>query len=108
MLVKRSHMGISYGHKPTKTLAAGVLLLSGLSLGGCVTSTPMDALAEVPGPPKPSTYMPVQDMPPRPEKPAMTPNEQSKLKKDLSAARDRQAPKGKAKADATRAEPVKP
>jgi hypothetical protein len=89
-------------------LAAAVLLLSILSLGGCVTSTPMDARAEVPGPPKPTAYLPVEDVPPRPEKPAMTADEQSKLKKELAAARDRQVPKNKAKGAATRAEPVKP
>jgi hypothetical protein len=38
----------------------------------------------------------------------MTADEQSKLKKDLTAARDRQAPKDKAKGDAAHAEPVKP
>jgi hypothetical protein len=38
----------------------------------------------------------------------MTADEQSKLKKDLTAARDRQASKGKAKGDAAHAEPVKP
>jgi hypothetical protein len=90
-----------------KTLAAAAVL-SILSLGGCVTSTPMDARAEVPAPPKPTTYLPVENVPPRPEKPAMTADEQSKLKKDLIAARDRQPPKGKAKGDGARAEPVKP
>ena len=77
-------------------LAAAVMLLSIHSLGGCVTSTSMDARAEVPGPPKPTGYLPVQDVPPRPEKPAMTADEQLKLKKELSATRDRQAPKGNA------------
>jgi len=85
---------------------AAVVLLSILSLGGCVTSTPMDARAEVP--PKSTAYLPVEDVPPRPEKPAMTADEQSKLKKDLTAARDRQAPKNKAKGDAAHAESVKP
>jgi hypothetical protein len=90
------------------TALAAAVLLSILSLGGCVTSTPMDARAEVPGPPNPTAYLPVEDVPQRPEKPAMTADEQSKLRKDLTAARDRQASKGKAKGDATRAEPVKP
>lgn len=101
-------MGIAYVDKPINALAAGALLLLSLSLGGCGTSTPMDARAEVPGPPKPPAYLPVEDVPPRPEKPAMTADEQSKLKKDLTAARDRQASKGKAKGDAAHAEPVKP
>jgi hypothetical protein len=90
------------------TALAAAVLLSILSLGGCVTSTPMDARAEVPGPPKPTAYLPVEDVPLPPEKPAMTADEQSKLKKDLTAARDRQAPKGKAKGDAARALPMKP
>ena len=90
------------------TALAAAVLLSILSLGGCVSSTPMDARAEVPGPPKSTGYPAVEDVPPRPEKPAMTADEQSKLKKDLTAARDRQAPKGKAKRDASHAEPVKP
>jgi hypothetical protein len=86
---------------------AAAALLSILSLGGCMTSTSMDARAEVPAP-KPTAYLPVEDVPPRSEKPAMTADEQSKLKKDLIATRDRQAPKGKAKGDAAHAEPVKP
>jgi hypothetical protein len=45
-------------------------------------------------------------VPPRPEKPAMTADEQLKLKKELSAARDHQAPKGKSGAGA--GQPVKP
>jgi hypothetical protein len=47
-------------------------------------------------------------MPPRDEKPAMTADERLKLQKELIAARDRQAPKGKAKGDAAHAEPVEP
>jgi hypothetical protein len=38
----------------------------------------------------------------------MTADEQLKLQKELTAARDRQAAKGKAKDDAKRTEPVKP
>ena len=90
------------------TALAAAVLLSILSLGGCVTSTPMDARAEVPAPPKPTGYLAVEDVAPRADKPAMTADEQSKLKKDLTAARDRQASKGKAKGDAAHAEPVKP
>jgi outer membrane murein-binding lipoprotein Lpp len=92
----------------TFTALAAAVLLSILSLGGCVTSAPMDARAEVPGPPKTAGYLAVEDVPPRPEKPAMTTDEQLKLKKELTTAHDRQAAKGKAKGDAARAEPVKP
>ena len=59
-------------------------------------------------PPKTSAYLPVEDLPSPREKPAMTPDERSKLQKELIAARDRQAPKGKAKGDAAHAEPVEP
>jgi len=90
------------------TALAAAVLLSILSLGGCVTSTPMDARAEVPAPPKSTGYPAVEDVAPKPDKPAMTADEQSKLKKDLTTARDRQAPKSKAKDGATHAEPMKP
>ena len=54
----------------------------------------MDARAEAPAPPKTSVYLPVEDLPPKPEKPAMTADELSKLKKELTVARDHQAPNG--------------
>jgi hypothetical protein len=67
----------------------------------------MDARAEAPAPP--SVYLPVEDLPPKREKPAMTVDERSKLEKELIAARDRQAPDGKAKGSAARRpQPVKP
>jgi hypothetical protein len=94
-------------------LVAGALLLSSLSLGGCTTSTAgsslMDARAEAPAPPKASVYLPVEDLPPQREKPAMTIDERSKLEKELIAARDRQTPDGKAKGSAARRpQPIKP
>ena len=81
-------------------LAASAILLSVVSLGT------LGARAGEPGHPKTTGYPAVEDVPPRPEKPAMTVDEQSKLKKDLTAARDRQVPSGKAKA--ARAKPAKP
>jgi hypothetical protein len=79
--------------------AVGTLLLSSLALSGCVTSTEgsslMDARAEGPAAPKTSAYPPVEDAPPKRAVPAMTADEQSKLKKDLTAARDRQKSIGK-------------
>jgi hypothetical protein len=60
---------------------AAAVLLSILSLGGCVTSTPMDARAEVPAPPKSTGYPAVEDVPPRPDKPAMTADEQVEAEK---------------------------
>src|ERR1700692_1821290 len=92
-------------------LATAARLLSGLALGGCATSTGgsslMDARAEAPAPPKTSVYLPVEDLPPKREKPAITPDERLKLQKELIAARDRQAPDGKARGGAARAQPMK-
>jgi hypothetical protein len=62
----------------------------------------MDARAEVTNHPKTTGYPAVEDVPPRPDKPAMTADEQSKLKKALIATREGQA-KEKAKQDALRA-----
>jgi hypothetical protein len=69
--------------------APAVVLLSVL-LFSAFTLT--DAAAGEPQ--KTTGYPAVEDVPPRPGKPAMTADEQSKLKKELSAARDRQ-PKAK-------------
>jgi hypothetical protein len=112
MLVNDYPMGIEYVSYERKitALAAGSLLLLSLSLGGCATSTagssPMDARAEAPVPPKTNVYLPVEDLPPPREKAAMTPDERLKLQKELIAARDRQA--AAAKAQGAAAEPVKP
>jgi hypothetical protein len=81
-------------------LAASAILLSVVSFGS------LGALAEEAARPKTTGYPAVEDVPPRPEKPAMTADEQLKLKKALSAARDQQAPKGKSGAGA--GQPVKP
>jgi hypothetical protein len=83
-------------------LAASAILLSVVSLG------PLGARAEEPGRPKTMGYPAVEDVPPKREKPAMTPDERLKLQKELIAARDRQAPAGKARGAAARAEPMKP
>jgi hypothetical protein len=82
--------------RKTRAVAAGVLLLSALALGGCATSiadmplvgTPADAPAR---PKEAGTYLPVHDLPPDREEAAMAPSEQAKVLKELSAARDRQA-----------------
>src|ERR1035437_5160304 len=96
----------------TTSLATTALLLSGLALSGCATSTAgsslMDARAEAPAPPKTSVYLPVEDLPPKREKPAITPDERLKLQKELIPARARQAPAGKARGGAARAEPMTP
>lgn len=104
-------MGIAYVYKQITALAAGAQLLLSFSLGGCATSTAgsslMDARAEAPVPPKSSVYLPLDDLPPQREKPAMTSDERLKLQKELIAARDRQVAAGKAQGAAL-AEPVKP
>lgn len=74
---------------------------------------PLASQAEETARPKTTGYPAVGDVPPRPDKPAMTADEQSKLKKELSTARDRQEgyqvpkqiPKGKANAGTTPAKP---
>jgi hypothetical protein len=67
----------------------------------------MDARAEAAAPQKPGAYLPVEETPPDRAQPALTADEQLKLKKELIAAREAQA-KAKAKEDAARAEPAKP
>jgi|ERR1700733_10008858 hypothetical protein len=104
-------MGIAYVDKRRRALAAGALLLLSLSLGGCATSTGsslMDARAEASVPPTTGAYLPVEDLPPQRENPAMTPDERLKLKKELIAARDRQMKAVKVQEGAALAEPVKP
>jgi hypothetical protein len=58
--------------------------------GGCAAH----AQTETPAPKKPGGYLPVEDVPKR-EPPAMSVEDRAKLVKDLSAARDRQAPHAK-------------
>ena len=91
--------------------AVSAMLLSVIAL------LPLSSRAEETARPKTTGYPAVGDLPPRPDKPAMTADEQSKLKKALSAARDRQengretrqvpkqTPKGKASAGMTPAKP---
>jgi hypothetical protein len=104
-------MAVAYVNVRVSVQVAGALLLLSLSLGGCASSggfsSLMDARAEVTDHPKTITYPAVEDVPPRPDKPVMTADEQSKLKKALIATREGQA-KEKAKQDALRAEPAKP
>lgn len=105
-------MGVAYANEQIKVPAAGALLLLILSLGGCATSTVgsslLDARAEASAPPKTEVYLPVEDLPPQREQPAMTVDERLKLKKELIAARDRQAAAVKARGSDPQAEPSKP
>ena len=105
-------MRIAYVDERITVPAAGALLLLIFSLGGCATSSAgsslMDARAEASEPSKTETYLPVEDLPPRREQPAMTADERLKLKKELIAARDRQAAAVKARGGDVQAEPSKP
>ena len=81
----------------TSSFAAAALLLSSLWLGMCA-----DARAEATTAPKQRPPR-VEEVPAGRDKPAMTADEQAKLKKDLIDARDRQS--SKAKQLATRPSP---
>lgn len=96
-------MSIAYIEEK-RSLSAAVcllLLLLSLSLGGCVTTNPgssvMDARAEAPDPATANAYLPVEELPSNRETPAMTTDEQAKLRKELINARARQAAIAKAK-----------
>jgi hypothetical protein len=103
MRVEQARMGIAYVNGQIRAVAAGALLLSSLSLGGCATSTAssslMDARAETPAPRKTSGYPSLDVLQPRGRE-VMTADEQLKLMKELTAARDRQAAAVKAKGGA--------
>lgn len=107
--MKQACVDVGYVHE---RIALASLLLLDLALGGCTTSTAgsslLDARAEAPGPPKAPAYLPVGDLPPAREKPAMTVDERAKVLKELIAARDRQASRVKAREGETRSKPVTP
>jgi hypothetical protein len=107
MLVEQPSMGIAYvlNERKISAFTAATLLLSSLSLGGCATSV-MDARAEAPAPTKRSAYLPVEDLPAKRGNPVMTPDERSKLQKELIAARDRQPSKRGASPESP--QPLKP
>jgi hypothetical protein len=77
-------------------LVAAALLLSSLSLVG-------DAITEA----RAESASPNAELPPKADKPAMTVDEQSKLKKELNNARDRQTSQVKAGEGAPRPKPKK-
>jgi hypothetical protein len=98
--------------RPRPAALLPVLFLLGLSLGGCVTTDPgssvMDARAEAPAPATAHVYPPVEVAPAGPDTPAMTTDQQAKLKKELLDARSRQAQHAKAKKDASQPGSTKP
>jgi hypothetical protein len=100
MRVEQTRMGIAYVNGQRRALAAGALLSLTLSLGGCATSTAgssqMDARAEAlaPSPLKKGAYPRLEDQPQSRENVSA---DELKLKKELTAARDRQAAAVKAR-----------
>jgi hypothetical protein len=109
MLTEHAYVGIAYVNGQVTALTVGAVLLSSLSLGGCASSSSslMDARAEAPL--LQQKYLPVEDIPPKREKPAMTADEQAKVKNELTAARDRQAASAaKPQGNAAPAKPIKP
>jgi hypothetical protein len=107
-------MSIAYIRKLRSLSAAlrPVLLLMSLSLVGCVTTNPgssvMDARAEAPEPATAHAYMSVEDLPPNRATPAMTADDQAKLRKELINARARQAALAKAKNGSPQSGTAKP
>jgi hypothetical protein len=98
-------MGIAHERK-ISVLVAAMLLGSNLSVGECTPASAgsplMDARAQS-TPPKKSIF----DPPPQRDEPTMTPDQRLKLQKDLTNARDRHAPDGKARARPAKA-PTRP
>jgi hypothetical protein len=84
--------GSETGKSAMKAAAAVILIAGCMAIG----------VRAQPAPSSGTAYPAVEDVPPRPEKPAMTTDELTKLKQDLSATRDRQ------RESATTAQPPKP
>jgi hypothetical protein len=103
-------MGFAHSNGQVTVLAASAVLVLTVSLGGCASSTAgsslMDARDEASAPPKPGGYPSVEALPPNRE--SMPADEQSKLKKELLAAHDRQAASPKAQGGSAHAKPTKP
>jgi hypothetical protein len=90
------------GRKTPPLAAVSLLVLLCVSIAGCVTDSAAslrDARAEAPRPSSKPAYLPLDDMPSNRKAPALTTDEQSKLKQDLAAARDRQATAARARND---------
>ncbi len=70
-------------------------MLSALALGGCSSSIAelpiIGTSADAPRPKEAGGYLPVEDIPPDRDQAAIPLKEQTQIKKELLAARDRQA-----------------
>jgi hypothetical protein len=96
-------------HRRCAGSASAAVQLFTLLLVACLISLPLNARAQEPGSKKTTGFPSVEDVPPSRENPAMTIDEQAKLKKELGAVRDRQTSKAKSPGTgAARAEPAKP
>jgi len=84
-----------------RVLATGALFASAIAVGGCSTTIadlPGGVPADAPARPKEvGAYLPVHDLPPDRDEPAIKPSEQQKIQAELIAARDRQAAAAAAK-----------
>ncbi|WP_284416232.1 MULTISPECIES: hypothetical protein [unclassified Bradyrhizobium] len=80
-----------------RALAAGAVLCTSLALSGCssqvadMPSLEADATAR---PKEQGGYLPVNDVPRDRETPMISPEERTRIEKELQAARDRQASVG--------------
>jgi hypothetical protein len=83
--------------RTAKIVSAAALVLAGLAVSSGRAEAPLSQ----------RKYLPVEDLPPNREKPAMTTDEQAKVKKELIKARDRQD-QVKAKESAAPVKPIKP
>jgi hypothetical protein len=89
-------LGLMLDRVNRRAWSVAALVMLALSMGGCATSiadAPLVGLpADAPARPKePGTYPAVHDLPADRAQSAMDPTEQTKVEKELIAARDRQA-----------------
>jgi hypothetical protein len=84
--------------RTAKIVSAAALVLAGLAISSGRAEAPLSQ----------RRYLPVEDLPAKREKPAMTTDEQAKLKKELTKARDRQTESTKAQGSAAPVKPIKP
>jgi hypothetical protein len=93
MLLDQQHMRFAFFDGPISHLMLGAAIALSLPLGGCAHSNPpllTDARAEAWAPPGRCTFPPIGDTPPPREHPAISADEQAKLRRELTAARGRQ------------------